>query len=208
MPDADVKGLLNRLDRLIGGHTILDNYHDPQECLRCRFNCLRAAVGGHHLPVDWQTLIDERDKAERERDELRKGSGKLYHPEKEMYEGRGFARGILHGESERMELKKRLRDGGMSLWRQQWLDERQRCEKKIEENIELKRQIERGGPTAEKFDELKRRLEGALIDLTASVDLQSHYAGLLNQYDGGKRIQFKTAQEWTTRCLALREGQQ
>src|SRR5580692_8269755 len=32
--------------------------------------------------------------------------------------------------------------------------------------------------------------------LEQSVRLQSHYAGLLNQYDGGQRLQFATADEW------------
>ena len=35
--------------------------------------------------------------------------------------------------------------------------------------------------------------------LEQSVKLQSHYAVLLNGYDGGKRKQFKTAQEWIDR---------
>ena len=37
------------------------------------------------------------------------------------------------------------------------------------------------------------RLETALEE---SVSLQSHYAGLLNGYDGGTRKQFSCAQEW------------
>ena len=35
--------------------------------------------------------------------------------------------------------------------------------------------------------------------LEKSVKLQSHYVVLLNGYDGGKRKQFKTAQEWIDR---------
>jgi hypothetical protein len=41
--------------------------------------------------------------------------------------------------------------------------------------------------------------------LDESVKLQSHYAGLLNQYDGGQRIQFANADEWIKR-LALTES--
>lgn len=41
-------------------------------------------------------------------------------------------------------------------------------------------------------DELFKALE-------KSVDLQSHYASLLNQYDGGERIVFKTVMEWIER---------
>lgn len=35
--------------------------------------------------------------------------------------------------------------------------------------------------------------------LDESVSLQSHYAGLLNMHDGGKRLQFATAQDWLGR---------
>ena len=50
-----------------------------------------------------------------------------------------------------------------------------------------------------------QRLKNALEE---SVKLQSHYAGLLNQYDGGKRLQFKDADEWMERlkrCKARTE---
>jgi hypothetical protein len=49
----------------------------------------------------------------------------------------------------------------------------------------------------------------ALVDLQASLEesvkLQSHYAALLNDYDGGERRQFATADEWLAR---LREPHQ
>jgi hypothetical protein len=48
-------------------------------------------------------------------------------------------------------------------------------------------------------DELDR-LQKALDE---SVKLQSHYASLLNQYDGGRRLQFKNAQEWIERLDSL-----
>lgn len=35
--------------------------------------------------------------------------------------------------------------------------------------------------------------------LVESVKLQSHYANLLNQYDGGRRLQFATCWEWIER---------
>lgn len=47
------------------------------------------------------------------------------------------------------------------------------------------------------------RAEGALEE---SVKLQSHYATLLNQYDGGERLQFESAQEWMDRLAALAGG--
>jgi len=40
------------------------------------------------------------------------------------------------------------------------------------------------------------KLETALAE---SVKLQSHYAKLLNQYDGGERIVFKSFTEWIER---------
>lgn len=35
--------------------------------------------------------------------------------------------------------------------------------------------------------------------LSESVKIQSHYASLLNAYDGGKRLQFASAEEWIKR---------
>lgn len=35
--------------------------------------------------------------------------------------------------------------------------------------------------------------------LEALVGIQAHYAGLLNAYDGGTRIQFKSGAEWLAR---------
>lgn len=55
---------------------------------------------------------------------------------------------------------------------------------------------------AAEIDELRAALE-------ESVKLQSHYAGLLNEYDGGFRRQFATADEWIQRlreCKASKEG--
>ena len=48
------------------------------------------------------------------------------------------------------------------------------------------------------FDEL-------MVALEESVILQSHYAKLLNQYDGGERISFLSPEAWITR---LRECSQ
>ena len=35
--------------------------------------------------------------------------------------------------------------------------------------------------------------------LSESVNLQSHYASILNAYDGGRRLQFADAEEWIKR---------
>lgn len=43
------------------------------------------------------------------------------------------------------------------------------------------------------------------IALTKSVELQSHYAGLLNMYDGGERKQFASAEEWIQRLEKIGE---
>jgi len=45
------------------------------------------------------------------------------------------------------------------------------------------------------------KLENALFE---SLKLQSHYADLLNMYDGGKRLQFKTIDEWIQRLESLK----
>jgi hypothetical protein len=37
------------------------------------------------------------------------------------------------------------------------------------------------------------------IALRESVSLQSHYAALLNDYDGGKRLQFESSDAWVKR---------
>ena len=37
------------------------------------------------------------------------------------------------------------------------------------------------------------------IALAESVKLQSHYAGLLNMHDGGRRLQFDSADGWIQR---------
>lgn len=42
------------------------------------------------------------------------------------------------------------------------------------------------------------------IALDESLKLQSHYAKLLNTYDGGQRLQFHTIASWLTRLNALR----
>lgn len=45
-------------------------------------------------------------------------------------------------------------------------------------------------------------LEDALRE---SVKLQSHYAKLLNMHDGGERLIFASAEEWTARIKEVRE---
>ena len=41
--------------------------------------------------------------------------------------------------------------------------------------------------------------------LYESVKLQSHYAAILNNYDGGSRIIFNTTYEWIERLRKIRE---
>jgi hypothetical protein len=42
-----------------------------------------------------------------------------------------------------------------------------------------------------------------LAALEESVKLQSHYAMLLNSYDGGERMQFDSSEAWLARLAAL-----
>ena len=59
-----------------------------------------------------------------------------------------------------------------------------------------------------KFWEERARSSWEQIDimeeaLKESVKLQSHYAKLLNMYDGGERMQFNNADEWMDRLRSL-----
>jgi hypothetical protein len=47
------------------------------------------------------------------------------------------------------------------------------------------------------------RTEKIRSALEQSVQLQSHYANLLNMHDGGKRVTFPNADAWMVRLLSL-----
>jgi hypothetical protein len=53
----------------------------------------------------------------------------------------------------------------------------------------------------ELHDEIASSYEEIAIALSESVKLQSHYAGILNQHDGGKRRQFSSFREWIERLV-------
>ena len=46
---------------------------------------------------------------------------------------------------------------------------------------------------------ITNNVEELEIALRESLELQAHYALLLNQYDGGERLVFKTQAEWLNR---------
>ena len=48
-------------------------------------------------------------------------------------------------------------------------------------------------------------VETLKIALSESLILQSHYASLLNQYDGGERIVFKGSDDWIKRLKKLKK---
>ena len=84
----------------------------------------------------------------------------------------------------------------------------QKAETEIEEL-----QAELAKPITEHPD--VQRLVGQVVELQAenerlkealekSVKLQSHYAVLLNQYDGGERMIFTNAAQWMSRLQALK----
>lgn len=61
----------------------------------------------------------------------------------------------------------------------------------------------------EVIEDARAALEAAHVDRVAtaleeSVKLQSHYAELLNMYDGGQRMPFASAQEWLDRLDTLK----
>jgi len=66
----------------------------------------------------------------------------------------------------------------------------------------------------EEIDLLGREIEG-LNDqcneleaaLRESLKLQSHYAALLNDYDGGKRMGFSSVEAWLNRLRSLKSGE-
>ena len=51
------------------------------------------------------------------------------------------------------------------------------------------------------------RANAQLMDaLEQSVEMQSHYAALLNEIDGGVRFTFRSADEWIVRLREIRES--
>lgn len=56
---------------------------------------------------------------------------------------------------------------------------------------------------AEYLSQLERERHRYAFALSESLMLQSHYASLLNQYDGGHRIGFKNNDEWLARLEML-----
>jgi hypothetical protein len=67
----------------------------------------------------------------------------------------------------------------------------------------------------ERFDQtepaLQRRIVAQVVSdrfalalaLAELVKLQAHYAGLLNDFDGGRRVAFESAQAWLDRLAEL-----
>ena len=51
--------------------------------------------------------------------------------------------------------------------------------------------------------EMQNELFQLRAALDESVKLQSHYAGLLNIYDGGQRMQFADREAWMARLAKL-----
>lgn len=56
------------------------------------------------------------------------------------------------------------------------------------------------------IERLRGQNEQVWKALTESVKLQTHYAGILNQYDGGVRIQFFSTEAWLERLRALEQN--
>jgi len=51
----------------------------------------------------------------------------------------------------------------------------------------------------------RTKAEELEVALDESLKLQSHYAKLLNMHDGGKRIGFKTTEEWINRLKEIKK---
>jgi hypothetical protein len=51
---------------------------------------------------------------------------------------------------------------------------------------------------------MSEEMERLRAALERSVQLQSHYAKLLNEYDGGNRMQFDDADQWLARLEQIK----
>lgn len=75
----------------------------------------------------------------------------------------------------------------------------------------MRAEVERGDPPTpgqvmalvDEIARLQAALEESDEALRQSVSVQSHYAGLLNMHDGGKRIVFDNAEQWVNRLRAI-----
>jgi hypothetical protein len=71
---------------------------------------------------------------------------------------------------------------------------------------EMASQILSPGSEGQKFfDAVASELEELQRGLDESVKLQSHYAGLLNIWDGGKRTVFPDSEDWLKRLRKTRK---
>ena len=59
---------------------------------------------------------------------------------------------------------------------------------------------------SETVDALRARVAKLEKALTQSVELQSHYAELLNMHDGGQRLAFGNVEAWLDRLAALKDA--
>jgi len=57
------------------------------------------------------------------------------------------------------------------------------------------------------MDVLTEQIVELQESLDESIKFQTHYAELLNMYDGGKRIIFKNSEQWIKRLQALKGGE-
>lgn len=55
---------------------------------------------------------------------------------------------------------------------------------------------------------LRAEIEHLRTALDKSVTLQTHYAGLLNDYDGGRRLLFTDGEHWMARLRSLEPASQ
>lgn len=69
----------------------------------------------------------------------------------------------------------------------------------VESGHELCKTLTRPAPDKAEVEELRHALDEIII-------LQRHYASLLNQYDGGNRKGFASADEWIGRLREVNSG--
>ena len=75
--------------------------------------------------------------------------------------------------------------------------------KELEEVIQTQNGVVVSGTL--KLNEARARVAKLEAALEQSVELQSHYAELLNMHDGGQRLTFANIEAWLDRLAALKD---
>jgi hypothetical protein len=89
----------------------------------------------------------------------------------------------------------------LSIERPGWLDALEEVALLMDNNVDGKPELFHKFRTLHLDLAAYTKAGGVLVALEESVKLQSHYAELLNAWDGGERLKFADAGEWIARLL-------